>query len=295
VSENAENAVGAADAEAAVQEAVGEGPAVSEGAVEQPARAGRAGRGGRIAAIAVSVVAAGAVVAGVGCTVVTVNGANRDAGKPVWTFPKGGKAGAGEAKAASLKGLGAMLVPYGADGWSRGPDMGEFGSDAQLSGARATALAKESLSGLPRSERRELEKRIDKQRISGIAMRSYISTEELSSVYTDQASVVTVQLAQMASTTAVRSLARSQQGFLDALGVFDEGPKIEGHKDAACYLPPSDKKDGKNGLQSMYCVAAQGNVLVTLNATSAKPLQKTGIAMFLREQLDRIEEPGEAV
>jgi hypothetical protein len=283
VSENAESAAGAANAEGAV----------SEGTMEQPVSAGRSGRGGRIAVIAVSVVVAGAVVAGVGCTVVTVNGADRDAGAPVWTFPKGGKAG--EAKAASVKGLGGMLVPYGADGWSRGPDIGEFGSDAQLSGARATALAKESLSGLPRSERRELEKRIDKQRISGIAMRSYVSTEELSSVYTDQASAVTVQLAQMASTSAVRSLARSQQGFLDALGVFDEGPKIEGHKDAACYLPPSDKKDGKNGLESMYCVAAQGNVLVTLTATSAKPLQKTGITMFLREQLDRIEEPGEAV
>ncbi|MDH6518141.1 hypothetical protein M2163_004876 [Streptomyces sp. SAI-135] len=283
MSENAENAESAANP-------VG---AASEGAAPEPVPAGRGRRGGRIAAIAVSVVAAGAVVAGVGFTVVTVNGANRDAGAPVWTFPKGSKAG--ETKAAPGKGLGAMLVPYGADGWSRGPDMAQFGSDAQLSGARATALAKESLSGLPRSQRKALEKRIDKQRISGIAMRSYVSTEELSSVYTDQASVVTVQLAQMASTTAVRGLARSQQGFLDALGIFDEGPRIEGHKDAACYLPPSDKKDGKNGLQSMYCVAAQGNVLVTLNATSAKPLQKTGIAMFLREQLDRIEEPGEAV
>ena len=291
MSENAESAESGVNAENA-------GGVVSEAAAPESVRAGRGRRGGRIAAIAVSVVAAGAVVAGVGFTVVTVNGANidnRDAGAPVWTFPKGGKASAGEAKAASDKGLGAMLVPYGADGWSRGPDMAEFGPDAQLSGARATALAKESLSGLPRSQRKALEKRIDKQRISGIAMRSYVSTEELSSVYTDQASVVTVQLAQMASTAAVRGLARSQQGFLDALGIFDEGPKIEGHKDAACYLPPSDKKDGKNGLQSMYCVAAQGNVLVTLNATSAKPLQKTGIAMFLREQLDRIEEPGESV
>jgi len=280
VSENAESADRAAHAEGAV----------SEEPVQQPVRAGR---GGRIAAIAVSVVVAGAVVAGVGCTVVTVNGADRDAGAPVWTFPKGGKAG--EVQAAPVKGLGGMLVPYGSDGWSRGPDIGEFGYDAQLSGARATALAKESLSGLPRSQRKELEKRIDKQHISGIAMRSYVSTEELSSVYTDQASVMAVQLAQMASTSAVRNLARSQQGFLDALGVFDEGPKIEGHKGAACYLPPVDEEDGKNGLESMYCVAAQGNVLVTLTATSAKPLQKTGIAMFLREQLDRIEEPGEAV
>ena len=273
MSENAENAEAA----------------VSERAVAKPAR-----RGGRIAAITLSVVLAGAVVAGVGYTVVTVDGADRDAGAPVWKFPKG--TGAEKAKAAAAKGLAGMLVPYGADGWSRGPDIGEYGYDAQLSGDRATALAKESLSGLPRSQRKELERRIDKQRISGIAMRSYVSTEELSSVYTDQASVVSVQLAQMASSTAVRSLARSQQGFLDALDVFfEEGPKIEGHKDAACYLPKADEKAGKEDLESMYCVAPQGNVLVTLRASSAKPLQKTGIAMLLREQLDRIEEPGEAV
>nr|WP_323184051.1 hypothetical protein [Streptomyces canus] len=261
---------------------------VGEEAVGKPVR-----RTGRIASVAASVLLAGAVVVGVGYTVVTVDGADRDAGAPVWKFPK--DSGTGKAKAPAVKELGGLLVPYGADGWSRGPDIGEYGYDAELSGARAAALAKESLSGLPRSQRKELEKRIDKQHISGIAMRSYVSTEELSSVYTDQASTVAVQLAQMASATAVRGLARSQQGFLDALGVFDEGPKIEGHKDAACYLPPADKKDGKDGLDSMYCVAAQGNVLVTLTATSAKPLQKTGIAMLLREQLDRIEEPGEAV
>jgi hypothetical protein len=265
-------------------ESVEDSVSPTDQAVAKPGR-----RRGRIAAVATSVLLAAAVVAGVGVTVVTVDGADRDPGAPVWKLPAGGPA---KAKAASEKGLGGLLVPYGADGWGRGPDLGEYGYDARLSGARATALAKEALSGLPRSRRKELERRIDKQHISGIAMRSYVSTTELSSVYTHQASTVAIQLAQLESRSAVGSMARSQQELFDALGIFEDGPKIEGHKDAGCYLASSEEKDG---LDSMYCVAAQGNVLVTLIATSAEPLQKTGIAMLLREQLDRIEEPGESV
>ncbi|MFF4031885.1 hypothetical protein ACFYZ2_19445 [Streptomyces sviceus] len=255
-----------------------------------PAPAEKPVRRGRIAAVIGSAVLAVAVVAGVGYTVITVNGADRDAGAPVWTFPKGG---ADKEKAAAAKGLASMLVPYGADGWSRGPDIGEYGYDAQLSGAEATALRKESLTGLPRSQRKALEKQIDKQRLRGIAMRSYLSTDELSSVYTDKASTVTIELAQLDNKAAVRGITEYQNEFLDALGdVLREGPRIEGHKDARCFLLPTNKDEK---LDSMYCGAQQGNVLVALTADSPKPMQQTGIAMLLREQLDRIAEPGESV
>ncbi|MGI5455950.1 hypothetical protein ACQEWB_22770 [Streptomyces sp. CA-249302] len=246
-------------------------------------------RRGKVAAIAGSALLAVAVAAGVGYTVVTVNGADRDAGAPVWKIPEGG---AEKAKAASGKGLAGMLVPYGSDGWSSGPDIGEYGADAALSGREATALRKEALSGLPRTQRKKLEKQIDKQRLQGMAMRSYVSTDESSSVYTDQASTVTIELAQMDNKAAVRNISEFQNEFLDALGVFREGPRIEGHKNARCFLPPADKDEK---LDAMYCSAYQGDVLVTLAANSAKPLQKTGIAMLLKEQLDRIAEPGEAV
>ncbi|MEU9170924.1 hypothetical protein AB0D34_24490 [Streptomyces sp. NPDC048420] len=245
---------------------------------------------GRVAAVVGSVVLAVAVVAGVGYTVVTVDGADRDAGAPVWKFPKNQAAGE---KAAAAKGLSAMLVPYGADGWSRGPDIGEYGYDAELSGAKATALRKESLSGLPRTQRKELEKQIDKQRLTGIAMRSYLSTDELSSVYTDRASTVTIELVQLDNKAAARGITEFQNEFLDAFDdVLRDGPRIEGHKDARCFLPPTDKDEK---LDSMFCSALQGNVLVSLTADSAKPMQQHGIAMLMREQLDRIAEPGESV
>lgn len=40
-------------------------------------------------------------------------------------------------------------MPYRFPAWSRGPDLGEFGSDAELSGRQATALRKESIRDLP--------------------------------------------------------------------------------------------------------------------------------------------------
>ncbi|MFE7896276.1 hypothetical protein ACFU3E_01795 [Streptomyces sp. NPDC057424] len=272
------------------EEPVGPG-AVSEPAPEpqkQPVRRGR------VAAVTASVLLAVAVVGGAGYTVVAVNGADREAGAPVWTFPESRTAAGADEKAAP-SGLAGMLVPYGtygANGWGRGPDLGEYGSEAALSGKQATALRKESLSGLPRTQRKRLEKAFDQQRITGIAMRSYLSTTKISGAYTDDAFTVRVELAQMDDRAAVRDASRLRSAVLDALDVFRNGPKIKGHKNARCFLPP---KDADGDLETMYCSAHVGNVLVTAVADGAQPLDTKGAAMLLRQQLDRIAEPGEAV
>ncbi|MFF4785096.1 hypothetical protein ACFY3E_27765 [Streptomyces griseorubiginosus] len=261
------------------------GPAGSTETVESPVPARHPARRRRVAALLGALLLAAGVIGGVGYTVVTVDGADRDPGAPLWTFPK---ATPESAKPAAQKGLAGMLVPYGTDSWSRGPDIGEYGYDAQLSGARATALRKESLSGLPRTQRRALEKQIDKQRLQGVAMRSY-----LSSVYGEKASAVTIELSELANASAVRELSRYQEELVDVLGDFlRKGPAVKGHKDARCFLAPEDKKEK---LDSMVCFAHQGNVLVSLTASSPKRMDQKGVAMLLREQLDRIAEPGEAV
>ncbi|WP_234439765.1 hypothetical protein [Streptomyces bicolor] len=248
-------------------------------------------RRGRIAAVAGSVLLVGALVAGVGYTVVTVRDADRGAGAPVWEFPA---EKAGDEKEPTASGLAGMLVPYGTDGWVRGPDLREFGSDAQLSGAQAMALQKESLRDLPRSQRRQLEKWMDKQRITGIAMRSYfngngsnLSEEAARGIYN-----VSIVLSQMESQAAVRDLSTLQNGFLGALDILRDGPAIKGHKEAKCFLPP---KDAEEPLDTMYCSAYVGDVLVTATAEGVKPLDTKGAAMLLKTQLDRIAEPGEAV
>ncbi|MFI7504292.1 hypothetical protein ACIBVL_38605 [Streptomyces sp. NPDC049687] len=251
------------------------------------------GRRARAAAVAGCLVLAGALVAGVGITAVTVRDADRDAGAPVWKFPKETPFGDQPAELGTARtGLAAMLVPYGTDGFSPGPDLGEFGADAQLSGARAAALRKESLKDLPRSQRKRLEKQIDRQRIKGMAMRSYLSEEGSALDVNEGVYTVSIELSQMDNKAAVRDIATFQGEFLDALDIFRKGPGIEGHKNAKCFLPP---KDDDSDLEGMFCSAYVGEVLVTLTAEAVKPLDTKGVAMLLREQLDRIADPGEAV
>ncbi|GAX57019.1 hypothetical protein [Streptomyces olivochromogenes] len=248
-------------------------------------------RRGRVAAVAGSVLLVAAVLGGAGYTVVTVQDADRAPGAPSWTFPVPVPNDAKTAKTAS--GLAAMLVPYGTEGWSRGPDIGEFGSDTSLSGPEATALRKEALRDLPRSQRRELEKRIDKQHTKGIAMRSYLSTSSgfNSTLYADSGFTMSVELAQIEDKAAVKGMSTFQNEFFAALKIFRKGPEIKGYKNAKCFLPPKDKDEK---LDMMVCSAYQGDVLVSATAHGAKPLDTKGVAMLLREQLDRIAEPGEA-
>ncbi|MET8854853.1 hypothetical protein [Streptomyces sp. NPDC004579] len=255
----------------------------------QPAK--RRVRPGRIAAVAGAVLLAVAVVAGGAYTVVTVQDADRDAGAPTWKLPRGGKHESEEAKSSSE--LASVLVPYD-DSWSRGPDIAEFGSDAALSGGEATALRKESIRDLPRSQRRRIEKQIDKQHTKGMAMRSYLSTSSASdsTLYSARAFTVSIELVQMEDKTAIRNRSEFQNEFFDALKIFRAGPKIEGHKNAKCFLPPKDKKEK---LDMMICSGYQGDVLVSATAYAAKPLNAKGVAQLFREQLDRIKEPGEAV
>nr|WSY53736.1 hypothetical protein OG999_28925 [Streptomyces sp. NBC_00886] len=239
-------------------------------------------RRGRIAAIVGCALLAVAVVGGVGYTVVTVNGADRDAGAPTWTFPKS----AAEQKAASAKGLRGMLQPYNHT-YVRGPDIAEFGADAELTGREATALRKEELSGLPRSQRLLLEKQIDREQIKGIAMRSYLyAAAQDTNAYT-----VEVQLAQM-DEKAARDLATYEIDLLDTVTLFRKGPAVPGHKEARCFLP---KKVAGEKLDEMFCFAHEGDVLITLNASGTKAMDTNGVAAFLREQLDRIKTTGAAV
>ncbi|MGK9459665.1 hypothetical protein ACSLFT_06410 [Streptomyces sp. G6] len=223
-----------------------------------------------------------------GYTVDAVRGADRDAGAPVWAFPEA----ATGVKAPEVTGLAGVLVPYRPDGWSRGPDLGEFGADATLSGARATALRKESLSSLPRSQRKKLEKEIDRQRITGVAMRSYAST---GGVHLDErtgAVTVAVVLTRMEGRAAIRSMTSRQNAFFEALDVFEDGPRIDGHENARCYLLPADTDEG---FDMMFCSAYRGDVLVYATADGVQPFGAEAVVELLTEQLDRIAEPGEAV
>ncbi|MDQ0581888.1 hypothetical protein [Streptomyces rishiriensis] len=264
----------------------------AEPAVVKPARKVR--RPGRIAAVAGSALLACAVVGGVGYTVVTVQDADRDAGKPTWKYapPVARDDEKTKRDGAAESGLSALLLPYGTDGYERGPDLAEFGPDAEFSGAQATALRKESIKDLPGTSRRQLEKLIDKQHIEGVAMRSYV-VGRLDYNITD-AITVEVNLSRMENRTAVREAATSFNGFLAATDVLRKGPKIAGNKDAQCFLTPKAKDKDKE-LGVALCTAYVGDVLVSVTADAPGTLDAKFVAKFFTAQLDRIDDPGQAV
>ncbi|MFF2847149.1 hypothetical protein ACFVT5_12520 [Streptomyces sp. NPDC058001] len=269
----------------AAEQPVAEQP-VAEPLVAEPKKPRRFTRRTLIT-LAASVAAFALIAGGVGFTAVTVQNADRDPGKPTWRFPEtdakdpGDSADSGSTRASGLKG---MLLPYGTQGSGRGPDLGGFGTDEELNGRRATEMRKESVQGLPRSQRRTMERLIDKQRIQGIVMRSYTST--------DKTFTVSIVLSRIENRSAVRSGFAGQKAFFEAVDVFRKGPKIEGHKNALCYLMPKGKK---YDIDMMMCSAYVGDVLVSATAHGGQPLDAKGVTGLFREQLDRIDSPGEAV
>ncbi|MFE3161837.1 hypothetical protein [Streptomyces sp. NPDC059224] len=279
--------VGAAEP-SAVDAAVAEPGVVGAGVADDvvPAGAETRTRGRRrIAQVVGAGVLAAAVLAGIAGTVVTVRGADRDPGAPLWSMPKAVK----DSKAAGPGGLQGMLLPYDTDTYQRGPDTAEFGSDVALSGRQATLLREQSIKDLPRSQRQALERQLDRNPVKGMAMRSYVNTAGTSGhQYTME-----IVLARMGNQRTVRSMATVQQELLDALKVFRKGPEVKGYKDStSCFLPPTDSDEK---LDSMFCTGYVGDILVTATATGGKPLDKESAAGMLRAQLDRIKEPGATV
>ncbi|GGR02675.1 hypothetical protein [Streptomyces pilosus] len=254
----------------------------------EPATTGkRTARRTRAAAVAGSVLLAGAVVATGGYTVVTVQNADRDAGTPRWGTPS---AAAAEGTAAETRGPAAMLVPYGHDGWLRGPDLAEFGSDTRLGGAAAVELLKKASGDLPRAQRDRWEKEIDSHRVEETAMRSYFSGSL--SVYSEsEISTVSIVLTRMKDRDSARDLATSRTELLGAADTSREGPAVEGHDSATCFVASGNRA---SRLASMRCTAHAADVLVTLTADGGKPLDTRSVAVLLGQQLDRIHEPGKA-
>ncbi|MEU8717191.1 hypothetical protein [Streptomyces sp. NPDC048663] len=224
-----------------------------------------------------------AVLAGITCTAVAVQGADRDAGAPVWRLPKAAKA----TKPAADSGLQGMLLPYDTL-HRRGPDMAQFGSDVALSGEQTALMRKESIKDLPRSQRQRLERQIDRDPVKGMAMRSYLNYGTGGTEYT-----VEIDLAQLGNQRTVRSVAAVQREFFDTLKVLRKGPEIKGYKDSAsCFLPVADSAEK---LDMMFCTGYVGDVLITATAFAGKPLDKDDVASMLRAQFDRIKEPGASV
>ncbi|OAH13301.1 hypothetical protein [Streptomyces jeddahensis] len=234
-----------------------------------------------------AVLVLGALVGGLGYTKVTVDDADRTAPTVLWAdddASKPGKDPAGDvSRGRADTELTRLLLPV-PEAYRLGPDIGEYGNDAELSGKEAVALMKASGRGLTGKQRREFGKYIDKLRLKGVAMRSY--------AFDTHVRVAEVSIAQMENKKAVRDMYKFQTRLFDAVGVFRKGPSVKGFKNATCHLMPADKD---TDLDAMSCVAYEGELFVSMEAYGSKPFSKAEAVELLREQLDHIESPGEYV
>ncbi|MFG2819479.1 hypothetical protein ACGFX4_08645 [Kitasatospora sp. NPDC048365] len=80
--------------------------------------------------------------------------------------------------------------------------------------------------------------------------------------------------------------------MVDDTGLFRQGPGVAGHPAARCVLPPLDAGDQ---LDFMHCVSAEGDLMVTLDASGVAPLDQNKVVDLFRQQLDRLARPGASV
>ncbi|MFC8230885.1 hypothetical protein [Streptomyces sp. NPDC057287] len=229
----------------------------------------------------------GAVGGAAAYTKVTVDGADRTVETRLWDVSdrKAGKDPAGDTgRGRSDTELSKLLLPV-PKGYRLGPDDGEHGNDDEVDGRQAVAAMKESRRGLAGKERREYEKRIDKLRVQGLALRSYVSDNNDLEVH--------AEIVRMKDKNAVRTFYTFQKELFDLVGIFRDGPKVKGHtRRATCYLQP---KDSESGIEDLVCAAYDGELSITYRATGIKPVDKAAVAELLKDQLDHITSPGEYV
>ncbi|MFD7864409.1 hypothetical protein [Streptomyces sp. NPDC057682] len=242
----------------------------------------------RVVLAAVPVVLVLAAVAGAAVyTKATVDGADRTVPTSLW-YEDGKGPGpdpAGDvSRGRTTTELSRLLLPVPRN-FRLGPDSGVHGNDSELSGRAATAEMKESARGLAGKQRRELEKRIDKLRVQGLAIRTYAQdTNDL---------VVKTELVRMKDTKAVRDLYTTRTGLFEAVGFFRKGPKVAGHtRTARCFLAPKEKE---SGVERMTCMAFDGEITLTFTASGTKPFDASAVVGLVKDQLDHLTSPGEYV
>ncbi|WP_405693178.1 hypothetical protein [Streptomyces sp. NBC_01185] len=258
---------------------------------DAPDAAAAPARSGRVRRILLTalpfVLVLGAVGGAAAYTKVTVDGADRTVGTTIWKVSerKPGKDPAGDIdRGRSDTELSKLLLPV-PKGYRLGPDDGEHANDDEVDGRRAVAAMKESSRGLAGKKRREYEKRIDKLRVQGLAVRSYVSEENDLEVH--------AEIVRMKDKNAVRDFYTFQTELFDLVGIFRDGPKVKGHtRKATCYLQP---RSSDSDIEEMVCAAYDGELSITYRATGIKPVDKAAVAELLKDQLDHITSPGEYI
>lgn len=180
--------------------------------------------------------------------------------------------------------LSGKLLPV-PTGFRPGPDLGSNGNNFFVSGEEAIEGFKESRDGLSSSERKKRDETLAQLKLKGLAGRSY--TKGMGDW------IAEVRIMQ-ADPKAVGNLSEVSKKLLELTGDKREAPKVDGFPDAKCSLLAMGEEK-KEKIDSIDCVAVEGDVAVTFRAYGPKPFSTSDAVAFFKNQMSHLKSPGESV
>ncbi|GAA4858838.1 hypothetical protein [Kitasatospora terrestris] len=172
-----------------------------------------------------------------------------------------------------------LLLPM-PSGFDPGPDAGVFGNDNEYGPEQLDKRFQEFLDTVPDKYRDGAKGAWESLHYKASGVRTYQSHK------TDlEIDILLDQFNQQ----AISKEAELYGSMIDDTGLFRQGPGVAGHPAARCALPPLRAGDQ---LDYMHCVSAEGDLMVTLDASGVAPLDQNKVVDLFRQQLDRLARPG---
>lgn len=274
-----------APAEAAVG---GAAPDAAPGAALHPAPPAKPARkvNRKVAALVAGGVAAAVLLGGGVWASAAIADADRDAPTAYWA-PIGESLDKPAAPGSvPLNDLTGKLLPI-PTGFTLGPDLGPYGNNFFVSGEKAAEAFKESRDGLVSADRKKRDEMLAQLKLKGLAGRSYTRY--------GGAWVAEVEIMQ-ADPKAVGTMSEVTKKLLGLTGDKREAPKVDGFPDAKCSLLALGEGEKETDvIDSMVCVAVDGDVAVNFRAYGPKPFSTSEAVAFFKNQMSHLKSPGESV
>ncbi|MFD3326351.1 hypothetical protein [Streptomyces sp. NPDC058701] len=259
-------------------------PGASAAQPEAASVAAVAPRRRRKAAFTAAGLAAAVLVGGGVWAASAIADADRTAPTAYWV-PAGEKTEEPEGPArVPANALSGKLLPE-PNGFTTGPDLAGDGNNFFVSGEKAVEGFKEARDGLSSTERKKRDDMLAGLKLKGLAGRSYTKgSGDL---------VAEVRIMQ-ADPQAVGGFSEVTKKLMELRGADRAAPKVDGHPDATCWMLPVGEEK-KEKIDSLYCVAVQGDVMVNFRAFGPKPsFSATEAVGLLKNQLNHLKSPGES-
>ncbi|MCB5178908.1 hypothetical protein [Streptomyces antimicrobicus] len=253
-------------------------------AVQEPVRGRRrtalVAGGAAVALLA----AAGGAVAAMAAT------ADRSAPTAYWTPGNDGPRPDHTPAKVPANALTAKLLPV-PEQFTLGPDLEGDGNDYYVSGDKAVEVFKEARTGLSTEQRAERDKSLAQLKLKGLAGRSYAGTGTTRRV--DHPTAFEVQLVQ-ADPQALGTFSTVTKKVMELVGDDRKAPQIDGFPAAKCTLMAVGREKEEE-IDSLECVAVEGDLLVRFRAYGGKPFDAGKAAELFQRQLNHMKSPGESV